>query len=115
MRSITLLALATSALFPGAVAEAQSRHDGPSRRDWRDRGPVRDERLQDRPLDHRRWKKGDRFDPRYAQAYGKIDFRRHRGLRPPYRGYRHVRSGNDAILVASAIGIVAAVVTNAIH
>ena len=47
------------------------------------------------------WRKGQRFDQRQARNYRQIDYRQYRGLRAPPRGYRYVRSGNDAVLVRS--------------
>ncbi|QXT37855.1 RcnB family protein [Sphingomonas sanguinis] len=64
---------------------------------------------------YRQWRRGERFDQRYARHYAPIDYRRYRGLRPPPRGYRYVRSGNDAVLVGIATGIVAAVIANAVR
>lgn len=63
----------------------------------------------------RAWRKGERFDRRYAQNYQEVDYRRYRGLRAPPRGYRYVRSGNDAVLVGVTTGIIAAVIAGAIR
>jgi Ni/Co efflux regulator RcnB len=64
---------------------------------------------------YRAWHKGDRFDRRYARDYREIDYRQYRGLRAPPRGYRYVRSGNDAVLVGITSGVIAAVVAGAIR
>lgn len=64
---------------------------------------------------YRNWRKGERFDSRYARNYRQIDYRQYRGLKAPPRGYRYVRSGNDAVLVGITSGIVAAVLANAIR
>ena len=63
----------------------------------------------------RGWRKGQRFDRRYARNYQVIDYRRYRGLRAPPRGYRYVRSGNDAVLVGITSGIIASVIAGAIR
>lgn len=65
----------------------------------------------------RGWRKGQRFDRRYARNYREIDYRayRGRGLYAPPRGYRWVRSGNDAVLVAVASGLIGAVIGGAIR
>jgi len=65
----------------------------------------------------RTWRKGQRFDRRYAQNYRQIDYRayRGRGLYAPPRGYHWVRSGNDAVLVAVASGLIRAVIGGAIR
>jgi Ni/Co efflux regulator RcnB len=64
---------------------------------------------------YRSWKKGDRFDSRYARNYRQIDYRHYRGLKAPPRGYRYVQSGNDAVLVGITSGVIAAVIANAIR
>jgi Ni/Co efflux regulator RcnB len=64
---------------------------------------------------YRNWRKGERFDSRYARNYRQIDYRRYHGLKAPPRGYRYVQSGNDAVLVGITSGIIAAVITNAIR
>lgn len=64
---------------------------------------------------YRHWRKGERFDRRYAQNYRQIDYRQYRGLRAPPRGYHYVRSGNDALLVGITSGVIAAVVAGAIR
>ena len=58
------------------------------------------------------WKRGERFDSRYARNYRQIDYRQHRGLKAPPRGYRYVQSGNDAVLVAVTTGVIAAIFSN---
>jgi Ni/Co efflux regulator RcnB len=65
----------------------------------------------------RAWRKGQRFDRRYAQNYREIDYRtyRGRGLYAPPRGHRWVRSGNDAVLIAIGSGLIGAVIGNAIR
>ncbi|TPG09665.1 hypothetical protein EAH84_13515 [Sphingomonas oligophenolica] len=64
---------------------------------------------------YRNWRKGERFDRRYAQNYHVIDYHRYRGLRAPPRGYHYVRSGNDAVLVGITSGLIAAVIGGAIR
>jgi Ni/Co efflux regulator RcnB len=56
----------------------------------------------------RQWRKGQRFDRRYATNSRQIDYRsyRQRGLYSPPRSYQWVRSGNDAVLVALASGVI---------
>lgn len=60
------------------------------------------------------WKKGDRFDRRYATNYRVISSPRDYRLYNAPRGYHWVRSGNDAVLVGITSGIVSAIITNAI-
>ena len=64
---------------------------------------------------YRNWRKGERFDRRYAQNYRQIDYRQYRGLRAPPRGYQYYQSGNDAVLVAVASGLIGAVIGGALR
>ena len=57
------------------------------------------------------FRKGDRFDRRYARNYRQIDYRSYKRLKAPPRGYQYVRSGNDVLLVGITSGIVASVLT----
>ena len=70
-----------------------------------------------RESNNRAWRKGQRFDRRYAANYRVVDYRQYRGrhLYAPPRGHQWVRSGNDAVLVAIGSGIVAAVLANALR
>ena len=60
-----------------------------------------------------RWNRGDRFDRRYASNYMVVSNPYYYNLRPAPYGYHWVRSGNDAVLVALASGIIGALVANA--
>jgi Ni/Co efflux regulator RcnB len=126
MKRLTLMVMTVALLAPTGALHAQhrsdrDRHDERSdrfrkddRHDRRDRHDRYDRRHAERPQ-WRSWKRGDRFDRRYARDYQILDHRRYRALRPPPRGYHYVRSGNDAVLVGIATGIVAAVIANAIR
>lgn len=64
----------------------------------------------------RQFRRGERFYPERAPNYVVIeDYRRYQRLRPPPRGYRWVRSGNDALLIGITSGIVAGVIAGAIR
>ena len=65
---------------------------------------------------YRQWQRGQRFDRRYAQNYRQIDYRHYsqRGVYAPPRGYQWVRSGNDAVLISLASGLIGAVIGGAI-
>ncbi|MEO5937681.1 MAG: RcnB family protein [Sphingomonas sp.] len=66
----------------------------------------------------RQWNRGQRFDRRYAQNYREVpnwqQYRSRRLYQPP-RGYHWVRSGNDAVLVAVAGGLIGAVLSGAFN
>jgi Ni/Co efflux regulator RcnB len=61
----------------------------------------------------RNWRKGERFDSRYASNYRVISNPRAYRLNNAPRGYRWVQSNNDAVLVAIASGLIGAVLANA--
>lgn len=62
-----------------------------------------------------RWTKGQRFDRRHASNYRVINNPRAYRLNTPPRGYQWVQSGNDAVLIAIASGIIGAVIGSAIR
>lgn len=86
------------------------RHDRSDRYDRYDRHDNRRDRIQ-----YRNWKKGQRFDSRYARDYRVISGPSRYHLRPAPRGYRWVQSGNDAVMIGITTGLIAAVFANAIN
>lgn len=72
--------------------------------------------LQQQRIAHRQWQRGQRFDRRYAQNYRQIDHRHYsqRGVYAPPRGHQWVQSGNDAVLISLASGLIGAVIGGAI-
>ncbi len=122
MRKLTLFAVLAASVLGVPVAGAQERgRDWQAHRERLDAARAREAARRHDRFDHRRdrgdrtWRRGERFEPRFARNYAVIDHRRYRGLRAPPRGYRYVRSGNDAVLISVATGIVAAIVANAIR
>ncbi len=65
-------------------------------------------------VSQKRWTQGQRFDRRHAVNYRVISNPRAYRLSNAPRGYRWVRSGNDAVLVGITSGIIGAVIGNAI-
>ena len=64
----------------------------------------------------RHWKRGQRFDHRYATNYRVVsNYRSYHRLYTPPRGYHWVRSGNDAVLVAITGGLIGAVIGGAFN
>lgn len=116
-KTVSIMALAT--LMVPAMAMAQpgrdhhDDHPGPAMHGPAMRGPAM--RGPDHPpAGWHRFRRGERFDRAHAWNYREIDYRHYRGLRAPPRGYRWVRNGNDAVLVAISTGIVASVIAGAI-
>jgi Ni/Co efflux regulator RcnB len=60
----------------------------------------------------RNWRKGERFDRRYAANYRVIAKPRAYRLHDAPRGYRWVQSNHDAVLVAITSGLIGAVIGN---
>jgi Ni/Co efflux regulator RcnB len=69
--------------------------------------------VQARNVQARGWRQGDRFDSRYADNYRIIDNPGNYRLREAPRGYRWVQSGDNAVLVALASGLIGAIAANA--
>ena len=125
MKKFLIAAIAASVLVTPAVAAPQRDYQGNNRTTvikQTDRGPhrtvvtrqvVRNDRntvrYQPQRVQSRHWAKGQKFDRRYAQNYRSVDYRQHH-LNAPPRGYQWVQSGNDAVLVGIASGLIGAVI-----
>lgn len=124
-----ILAAATASVLIAAPASAQTfgRHDdgrgrveqvqrnqfgnaGYGQRNF-DQRSYGQRNVQVRQVQARRWRQGERFDSRYASNY-RIIGNSYRNRQAP-RGYRWVQSGNDAVLVALASGLIGAIIGNA--
>ena len=100
----TTAAVPTMASASTTVSVEQQRHN------------ARDNRNNNRGQSNwKKWRKGERFNQRNARNYQQVDYRKYRGLRAPPRGYRWVRSDNDAVLVGITSGVIASVIANAIR
>jgi Ni/Co efflux regulator RcnB len=119
LKNIILGAAAASVLAAAPAAAAPFGHN--------DNGRGRVERVQTRQVvtrnngrqvvvvrqvQTRKWARGQRFDQRYARNYREIRNPRAYRLNDAPRGYRWVQSGNDAVLVAIASGIIASILSN---
>lgn len=124
MKKFIAAALATtlvaSPIIAAAPAAAQQRHTTtvvkhkPNGRVVVKQKTVK-QRYQPTRAQYRNWKRGERFDSRYARNYRQIDYRQYRSLKAPPRGYRYVQSGNDAVLVGITSGVIAAVLSGVIR
>jgi Ni/Co efflux regulator RcnB len=132
MKKFVLAAVAASILstpvfaapFDGNNGQGrmEQRHDDRGGRDFqngRDNRDFRGQRdfrgPQRAQFQHRDWKRGDRFESRYASNYRVINNYGAYRLHQPPRGYRWVQSGNDAVLIGVTTGIIAAVLANSIR
>jgi Ni/Co efflux regulator RcnB len=122
LKKITLAAATASVLIAvPASAQTFGRHDDRGRTEQVQRNRFDNQNygqrnfgqrnVQVRQVQTRRWRQGERFDSRYANNY-RIIGNSYRNRQAP-RGYRWVQSGNDAVLVALASGLIGAVIGNA--
>jgi Ni/Co efflux regulator RcnB len=131
MKKFVFAAVAASLLATPAMAAPQRSDHGPDRRVERTtviqkrvvRTPQRQyqqargyqqQRGYQQVRNARNWQRGERFDSRYARNYRQVDYRTHGRLYAPPRGYQWVQSGNDAVLVALASGLIGAVLGGAL-
>jgi len=126
MKKFIIAALAASILATPAMAAPNDRHDGRGRYEQghNDRKVVErrvvTKKVVVRHNDRRpayaahRWQRGQHFESRYARNYRVIATPRQYRLYDAPRGYHWVQSGNDAVLVGLASGVIAAVLANAI-
>ncbi|MEE4452499.1 RcnB family protein [Novosphingobium resinovorum] len=104
MKKFTAALLGAALLVPSLAAPAMAqpaRHDD-HRPGQKNAGPQKDS--------YKTFRKGQKFDRRYARNYQEVDYRKYRNVKAPPRGYRYVRSGNDMLLVGITSGIIASVI-----
>lgn len=111
MKKLVLAAVAASLVATPVLAAPQGHYGKPPVQ----KVVVKKKVVVAKKPTYRNWRKGERFESRYARNYRQIDHRHYRGLKAPPRGYRYVQSGNDAVLVGITSGIIAAVFANAIR
>ena len=114
MKKFVLAAVAASMLATPALAAAPQQHWGQPQQQRT--VVVHKQVYKPAPVQYRNWRKGQRFDARYARNYRQVDYRSYHGrLRAPPRGYRYVQSGNDIVMVGIASGIIGAIFSNMIR
>jgi Ni/Co efflux regulator RcnB len=119
MKKIALAAAAASVLVavPASAQTFGHRNDrGQAQQAQRQQFQNRNfagRNVQVRQAQNRRWNQGERFDRRYATNYRIIGNPDAYRLREAPRGYRWVQSGDDAVLVALASGLIGAIAANA--
>jgi Ni/Co efflux regulator RcnB len=108
--SVAITGLATT---PAAAADFGRHNDRGRYEQVQNRRVVQNRYVNQNRFQNHRWQRGQRFDRRYASNYMVISnpYRYH--LRAAPYGYHWVRSGNDAVLVALASGLIGALVANA--
>jgi Ni/Co efflux regulator RcnB len=105
MKSFLLTTLAAALVVPTMAAPALAK----------DNRPDNHGREVSRVANHHQFKRGEKFDRRYASNYREINYRGYKSLKAPPRGYHWVRSGNDALLVAISSGVIASIVAGTFH
>ncbi|WP_047168254.1 RcnB family protein [Rhizorhabdus histidinilytica] len=118
MKKFILAAVGASLLTTPVFAASFQAH-GPNDRgriEQKHRPEIRRDAYRPGKVQFRQsWKRGDRFDARRAYNYRVIGNPRVYRLHDAPRGYRWVQSGNDAVLVGIATGIIASVMANVIR
>lgn len=129
MKKFIIAAIAASLVSTPVLAAPNARgSDNQNRAEQNERRPAAhgaqkhasQARTPQRPVSKQtvqkaKWQRGDRFDSRNAVNYRVIDNPRAYRLDTAPRGYRWVQSGNDAILVGIASGIIASIISNSIR
>lgn len=122
MKTFLIAAVATtlvaSPILAAAPAAAQNRHSQQQTIRYKPNGTVVVRNKTHRPSYRAHWRKGERFDRQQARNYRQITNWRayqNRRLYAPPRGYQWVQSGNDAVLVAVASGLIGAVLGGAFN
>ena len=119
MKKLTLalagasVALTGFAATPAAAADFGRHNDRGRYEQVNKRVVVKKRFVNNNRFQARRWQRGERFDRRYASNYMVVSNPYTYHLRAAPRGYRWVRSGNDAVLIAITSGIIGALVANA--
>ena len=123
----TLIASPILAAAPASAADRHGRPNAPHQmqnrggfqqqafRGHNDRNRTQIRYQQTYRPTYRTWQRGQRFDSRYASNYRVINDYRGYGLQAPPYGYQWRQSGNDAVLVALASGLIGAVIGGAIN
>jgi len=114
MKKFVLATIAASLLATPVIAAPAAQNHGQQRQAQNHRVVVVQRQAPARQY-RSDWKRGQKFDSRYARNYRQVDYRTHRNLKAPPRGYRYVQSGNDAVLVGVTTGIIAAIFANALR
>jgi Ni/Co efflux regulator RcnB len=118
MKKLILAAVAASMVSVPAMAAPQHRSTTVVRHAPGKTVVVKRNTYRAPAAQYRNWRKGQRFDYRYARNYRAVNnWQQYRGrhLYAPPRGYHWVQSGNDAVLVAIAGGLIGAVVAGAFN
>ena len=112
MKKLILAALAASVVSAPAMAQPFNHYGQGYGRQQTRTVHVDTSRNRYQQQQQRNWRQGERFDSRYARNYREIRDPRAYHLREAPRGYRWVQSGDDAVLVAIAGGVIGAVLAN---
>lgn len=104
MKTFTAALLAAALVSPALVAAPAMAQQ----HDRADRGDHRASAAASRQT-YKTFRKGQKFDRRYARNYQIVDHRRYRGVKAPPRGYHYVRSGNDLLLVNIGNGMISSI------
>ena len=108
---LSLAAASTVLAVPVSASAADFNHNNRNRVEQRYQ--RHDNGTRHQPQQYRNFHKGDRFDSRYARNYRVVSNPHAYELYAAPRGQHWVRSGNDALLVGLAGGVIGAIIANA--
>lgn len=114
MKKFTAALLAAALTLPGLAAPAMAEQQHKSQPQQSQNHGQQVSKVA-KTQSYKTFRKGDRFDSRYARNYRQIDYRKYKKLKAPPKGYRYVQSGSDILLIGTTSGIVASVLTGMIR
>lgn len=118
MKTLSATLLAAALVLPGLGATAamaapqqhNAQHSQPSH--GKQTSKAQPSKKQ---ASYKTFRKGEKFDKGRARNYAVVDYRQHKNMKAPPKGYRYVRSGNDLLLVGMTSGIVSKVTSGMFH
>lgn len=105
MKPFTATLLAAALALPGIAAPAMAQpqqHGQQEQSRYHQAQPQKKAAATPvRKQSYKTFRKGEKFDRRYARNYQVIDYRKYKKLPAPGKGYRYVRAGSDVLLIGT--------------
>ncbi|MCJ2178109.1 RcnB family protein [Novosphingobium album (ex Hu et al. 2023)] len=104
MKTLTATLLAAALALPGLSAPAMAQQPKPQQHEQQKPQAQSQKKATAKPAQKQTYKtfrKGEKFEQRYARNYQVIDYRKYKKLPAPKRGYRYVRAGSDVLLIGT--------------
>ncbi|MCT2398839.1 RcnB family protein [Novosphingobium mangrovi (ex Huang et al. 2023)] len=98
--------LAVSGMAAPAMAQQQKPPQQQSHNQNQNKGPSKSGQGTAKKVEKKKvyktFRKGEKFDRRYARNYQIVDYRKYKRLPAPRKGYRYVRAGSDVLLIGTS-------------